>query len=551
MPSRIRRPKGNRMTSWGFAGVFEAVARAHPHRPAVIHGDTRRSWAEFDQRAGSLAGTLTDLGLGRGDVVAEYLRNGSEYLETFLAAAKAGLAPMNTNFRYVDDELVQIWTDADVRAVVYEAEFRDHVERVRERVPRVLAWIEVGPTPAGDHPTWAMTYDAAVAGPVVPHGGGDENSLVLIYTGGTTGRPKGVMWRQADLLSLLNSQNRRPIPDRAGADIIESHLRDHAAREVRSLTASPLMHGAGLFYAIAALAAGGTVVTVPDRSFSAASVLDAAAHEQVQSLAIVGDAFARPLLAALDAEPDRWDLSALRVIFSSGVMWSAEVKAGLLAHLPHVRLLDGLGSSEASSVASTVSTAGEVADTASFRPSERAAILLDDGTLAQPGDGRTGRLAVSGWIPVGYLNDPEKSAATFVEAAGRRWSVPGDLARLDEDGTIRLLGRGSAVINSGGEKVFAEEVEEALKRHPAVVDAAVLGIPDDRFGKRVVAFVELASDLAEEPSEEALMAHARVHLAGYKVPRRLAFLPSVERGANGKLDHPRLTELAEKKWSNS
>jgi len=355
------------------------------------------------------------------------------------------------------------------------------------------------------------------------------------------------MWRQADILSLLNSQNAAPLPDHGDTAAIERHLREKS-RELRALTASPLMHGAGLFFTIAALSAGSTIVTLTGTSFSAEELLDTAERERVASLAIVGDAFARPLLAALDAEPGRWDLSSLRLVFSSGVMWSSEVKSGLLKHLPRVRLLDGLGSSEASAVASTVSTAGNVADTATFRPSDRAAILLDDGTLAEPGDGRVGRLAVTGWIPVGYLNDPEKSARTFVEAAGRRWSVPGDLATLEADGTIRLLGRGSGVINTGGEKVFAEEVEEVLKKHPAVADAAVVGVPDDRLGRKVVALVEADG---EEPSIEELRAHARSMLAGYKVPREIGFVETVGRGANGKLDHRALTALAEERWGRA
>lgn len=540
------------MPSWDFASVYEAISRVFPDRPALVHGDGRRTWAELDANASSLAAGLEAAGLRPGDVVAEYMRNGPEYIETFYAASKSALAPMNTNFRYVDEELVQIWTDAAVKAVVFGTEFRDRVDRVRQLVPSVLAWIEVGPTedtpaedaPAEDAPDWVVPYADLLARPPRPHGGGSEDSLILIYTGGTTGHPKGVMWRQGDLLSLLNSQAARSVPDHAAPAVIEGHLREHS-RVIRSLTASPLMHGAGLFYAIAALGAGGTVVTVPGKSFSAELLLDTIQRERVHSLAIVGDAFARPLLTALRAEPARWDLSSLRLVFSSGVMWSSEVKQGLLAFLPRVRLLDGLGSSEASAVASTVSTAGEIADTASFKPSDRAAILLDDGTLAQPGDGKTGRLAVTGWIPVGYLNDPVKSAQTFVEAAGRRWSVPGDLAQLGADGRIRLLGRGSSVINTGGEKVFAEEVEEVLKKHPAVVDAAILGVPDDRLGKKVVALLEVSG---ERPSVEDLVSHARRHLAGYKVPRDVAFVDSVQRGANGKLDHRQLAIIAEKKW---
>jgi 3-oxocholest-4-en-26-oate---CoA ligase len=533
------------MSSWDFASVYEAISRVFPDRVALIHGDRCRTWGELDGNASSLAAGLESAGLQPGDVVAEYMRNGLEYIETFYAASKSALVPMNTNFRYVDEELVQIWTDADVKAVVFDAEFRDRVARVRRHVPSPLAWVEVGAT--GDAPGWVLPYAELLARSPRPHGGGREDSLILIYTGGTTGHPKGVMWRQGDILSLLNSQSARPVPDHADTAGIEEHLREHS-RVIRSLTASPLMHGAGLFYAIAALSSGGTVVTVPGKSFSAETLLDAIQRERVHSLAIVGDAFARPLLTALRAEPARWDLSSLRLVFSSGVMWSTEVKQSLLGFLPRARLLDGLGSSEASAVASTVSTAGEIADTASFKPSDRAAILLDDGTLAQPGDGKTGRLAVTGWIPVGYLNDPGKSAQTFVEAAGRRWSVPGDLAQLDADGRIRLLGRGSSVINTGGEKVFAEEVEEVLKKHPSVIDAAVLGVPDERLGAKVVALLEISG---VPPSIDDLVGHARQHLAGYKVPRDVAFVDSVQRGANGKLDHRTLASIAAKTWSST
>ncbi|MGI5328581.1 AMP-binding protein [Actinomadura nitritigenes] len=522
------------MTGWNYADVLEAVARAHPERPALVHGDHRLTWAEFDDRASRLAAVLEAGGLRPGDVVAEYMRNGTEYLETFLAASKAALAPMNTNHRYIEEELVQVWADADVKAVVYDAEFRPRVEAVRHRLPGVRIWLETG-----------APYEEALAGHEPrPHGGGRPDSLVLIYTGGTTGHPKGVMWRQDDLLSLLNSQNGRPIPDRAAPQAVAEHLAGQR-REVRSLVASPLMHGAGLFYAISALSAAGTVVTVPGASFDPRRLLDVLAAERAQGLAIVGDAFARPLLDALDAEPGRWDLSALRIVFSSGVIWSSPVKEGLLRHVPRARLLDGLGSSEASSIASTVSTPGDVADTATFRASDRAAVLHDDGTPATPGDGRIGRLAVTGWIPVGYLNDPDKSAEVFVEAAGRRWSVPGDLATLEADGRIRLLGRGSSCINTGGEKVFAEEVEEVLKTCPGVVDAAVLGVPDERFGSKVVALVVAAGP---PPGIGDLQAHVRARLAGYKVPREIALVASLDRGPNGKLDHRKLTAVADGMW---
>ncbi|MWA07568.1 AMP-binding protein [Actinomadura sp. LD22] len=524
------------MAGWNYGDVLEAVARAHPSRTALIHGGRRMDWAEFDQRAARLAAVLEAGGLRPGDVVAEYMRNGTAYLETFFAASKAALAPMNTNYRYVEDELEQIWTDADVKAVVYDAEFRDRVAAVRERLPGVRVWLETG----------APYEEALAAQEPRPHGGGRPDSLVLIYTGGTTGRPKGVMWRQDDLLSMLNAQSTRAIPDRAAPEVVAEHLAGR--REIRSLIASPLMHGAGLFYALSALSGAGTVVTVPGARFSAEALLDALAEERVQGLSIVGDAFARPLLDALDAEPRRWDLSALRVIFSSGAIWSGPVKEGLLRHIPKARLVDGLGSSEASSIGSTVSVPGDVAGTASFRVSERGAVLHDDGTLATPGDGRIGRLAVSGWLPVGYLNDPAKSAEVFVEAAGRRWSVPGDLAVLEADGRIKLLGRGSSCINTGGEKVFAEEVEEAVKTYPGIVDAAVLGVPDERLGAKVVAFV--VTD-GREADAGGLQAHVRARLAGYKVPRRIARVDSLDRLANGKLDHRLLARRAERLWGTA
>jgi len=534
------------VTNWNFSTVFESIARAWPDATAMVHGDRELSWSELDGRAARLGAALRDAGLEPGDVVAQYMANCPEYIESFLAASKARLAPMNTNYRYVDDEIVEVWRDADVRAVVFDASFADRVDRVRDRMPDVRAWIEVGG--AAQPRAGIMAYEAALEGSeALAPGSGDGDSLVLIYTGGTTGRPKGVMWRQAELLSLLNSIAARPFPDCAPVGEMDTIA---GARQpgVRALLAAPLMHGFGLFYAISELLSGDTLVTLPSISYDPELLLDTADRLGVKSLAIVGDAFSRPLLDKLDEFPDRWDLAHLRVVMSSGVMWSAPVKKALLRHMPKARMLDGLGSSEASAIASTSSTAGEVADTATFMPSDRAAVLHDDGTLATPGDGRAGRLAVTGWLPVGYLNDPEKTAAVFVEAAGRRWSTPGDMALLEADGRIRLLGRGSSCINTGGEKVFPEEVEQALKQHPGVVDVAVLGVPDERFGQSIVALVERGS--AAAPTAEDLERHTRGFLAGYKVPKLFAFVSSMDRLPNGKLDHRRLSELARVAWTD-
>jgi fatty-acyl-CoA synthase len=358
--------------------------------------------------------------------------------------------------------------------------------------------------------------------------------------------PKGVMWRQADLLSLLNSLERRGLPERGGPDELAAF---YAGRRpgIRSLIACPLMHGTGLFFALGTLNMGGSVVTLESPRFSAEALLDTLVGAQANAVVIVGDAFARPLLDALDAQTDRWPLDHVRVVMSSGAIWSEPVKRCLAARLPNALLIDGLGSSETGSIASSHTTADHMAETARFKPSETGAVILDDGRFAEPGSGEIGRLAVTGWIPLGYYNDPAKTAEVFKEVGGRRWSIPGDLATLEADGTIRLLGRGSNCINTAGEKVFPEEVEEALKTHPAVADAAVVGVPHDRYGQVIVALVE--PRLGARPDPEELVVHVKARLAGYKAPKLVSLVGSVERAANGKLDYPRLRQLATEAWA--
>lgn len=528
-------------TGWSFGELYPAIARAWPQRPALVHGDVVRTWAEFDDRSARLAMALLEAGLRGGDAVAVYLPNGPEYLETFAAACRSRLVPMNTNFRYGEDELLEIWQDADVKAVVYDASFADRVAALRSRMPGVRAWLQVG----GTRPVEGVSdSEDVIAGSApltaVPDAG---RSPILLYTGGTTGRPKGVVWHQRDLLSLLNSLTPQPLPDQAAGSELAGAVAARRKGTV-ALVASPLMHGAGLFYALSELTRGSTVVTLPSVRFDPVLLLDTIVERSVRSVAIVGDAFARPLLTELDARPDRWDLSGVRAVVSSGALWSASVKQGLLRHMPGARMIDGLGSSEASGVASAQATADGIGEAAVFQASDRAAVIHDDGTLATPGDGRIGRLAVTGWLPQGYLNDPVKSAEVFVEAAGRRWSIPGDRAELLADDRIRLWGRGSSCINTGGEKVFPEEVEEVLKEHPAVADAAVVGVPDERFGQSIVALVERMG--GQEPDPGDLVVHVRGRLAGYKAPKLVAFVPRVARLDNGKLDYPSLTAEAER-----
>jgi fatty-acyl-CoA synthase len=536
------------LSAWTFAGVWEHAAAALPDAPAAIHGEHRLSWADFDRRAGALAAGLVEHGLKPGAKVAQYLPNRPEYLESFYAASKVSMVPVNTNYRYLDDELVYLWDNADVEAVVFDGQYTELAERVRPRVPRVRAWFHVGP--ASERPDWAVGYEEAadrhaVETPAAPRG---DDDLMFLYTGGTTGQPKGVMWRQCDLLSLLNSMEPRGLPDRATAEQMVEHFAGRRPGR-RSVIACPLMHGTGLFFALSTLSSGGCVITVPSPRFDAEVLLDVLEGDRAHAVVIVGDAFARPMLDAIDRDPARWPLESLRVISSSGAIWSQQVKARLVERFPKVQLIDGLGSSEAGRIASSVTTADNVAETATFPPSEHAAVILDDDTFAQPGSGDIGHVAVSGWVPLGYYKDEAKSEKTFRIIEGRRWSIPGDLATVEPDGTIRLLGRGSNCINTAGEKVFPEEVEEALKSHPTVADAAVVGVPHERFGQAIVALVEPVPGARPDPEE--LTVHVKGRLAGYKAPKLVSVLDTVGRGPNGKLDYRHLREVAVAAWESA
>jgi fatty-acyl-CoA synthase len=353
--------------------------------------------------------------------------------------------------------------------------------------------------------------------------------------------PKGVMWRQEDLFLVLGGGG-NPIlgdPPRADLDDLESKL---AGPGVRVLPACPLMHGTGQFTCFIAMTTGGCIVTTQDRHFDPARLWDVVQQQAVNALVIVGDAFARPLLAALDARPGHWDLSSLLVISSSGVMWSHETKQGLLKHLPTVVLFDSLGSSEAVGMAASTSLAGQATDTAKFTVGDRVKVFTDEAREVQPGSDDIGFVAIKGYLPVGYYKDDAKTARTFRTIEGERYSVPGDYATVDANGTLHLLGRGSVVINTGGEKVFPEEVEEVLKEMPAIADAVCVGLPDDRFGEVICAVVQAAPGGTID--EAAAIEHVRSRLARYKAPRRLVVVDSIGRSPAGKVDYPALRALA-------
>jgi acyl-CoA synthetase (AMP-forming)/AMP-acid ligase II len=534
------------MAGWNFADVWETVAETIPDAPALLHGDRVVPWGDFDRRADGVARAILDAGAAPDTTVAQYLTNRPEYLESVFAAFKLGLAPVNTNYRYVDDELVYLWDNADTSVVVFEGRFTDRADGLRDRVPGVRLWLWVDDG-HGACPEWAEPYEPAASsdpGRTASPWGRSGDSLYLLYTGGTTGMPKGVMWRNHDLLLVLNdgAPRSRSLPEEVDLD----HVRRIASTPgYRALPACPLMHGTGAFNAFTALTIGGSVVTLTGERFDPVELLDTVQALEVNNTAIVGDAFARPILAALDAEPERWDISSLRVVVSSGVMWSQPVKQALLRHNPKMLLVDTLGSSEAVGMAKSVSSgtdAGGAHATATFSLGPDTKVITDEGLEVRPGDGTIGRLAIRGHVPIGYYKDPAKSAETFVQIDGANYSMPGDYARVEPDGTLVLLGRGSVCINTGGEKVFPEEVEEALKEHALVHDAVVVGLPDERFGQAITAVVEPAG--AVEPSADDLIAHVKARLAAYKAPKRIVFVDSLGRAANGKVDYKRWTAHA-------
>ena len=531
------------MGNWNFADVYETVASAVPDAPCQVQGDRIVTWREFDRRANALAADFIDAGLTKQSKVAAYLYNGPEYLEVYIAAFKGAFAPVNTNYRYGPEEILYLFDNADTEAVVFHSSFASLLEGVRDRLTKVRRWYAVDD--GAPIPDWATPYDDVVAAgrdePPAMDWSRDGDDLLLLYTGGTTGMPKGVMWRQDDLWNVLGGGGNALI----GAAPAES-LDDIRARVtgpgIVMMPACPLMHGTGQFSALIAMNQGGSIVSLEGRHFDPHVLWQTVERHKVNSVAIVGDAFAKPMLAALDEKPGAYDLSSLRLISSSGVMWSKETKEGLFRHLPSVVLFDSFGSSEAVGMGGSTSAAGAPVETATFQLGPRVQVFTEDGEPVKPGSGEMGMVAVGGYLPMGYYKDEEKSARTFREIQGQRWSIPGDYATVNEDGTLHLLGRGTVCINTGGEKVFPEEVEEVLKQHPSVADAVCVGLPDDRFNEIICAVVEPSGD--GEVSEDELIEHVRGRLARYKAPRKVVVVDTIGRSPAGKVDYKGLKTLA-------
>ena len=537
--------------TWQMADIWENIARAIPDKPAIVDGDKRYSWAEYENRAARVAQVLTDHGLEPGAKLSIYSYNSAEYMETQFGAFKARICPVNVNYRYLEAELTHVINNSDSEALVFQAQFAPRVAAIRDQLDQIKLFLEIDDG-SGEHLDGAISYETALQSaepmPVIER---SDDDLYMLYTGGTTGMPKGVMYDHKTFASRLLAKGfemrmMEPPTDASGFGPLVQQL--HAAGAVsRAIPACPLMHGTGMWIgAMIPHSLGGCVILFNNSHFDPAALWQLAEDEKVTDITIVGDVFAKPMLAALEdakAAGKAYDLSSLLMIGSSGVMWSAEVKRGLLAHLPQMAIVDSMGSTEGSmGVSITTAENVDTDQTAKFDMNPTTVVLTEEGQPVAPGSGEMGLICNGGMVPLGYYKDEAKSAATFKTFDGVRYSIPGDFATVEADGSITLLGRGSACINSGGEKIFPEEVEEALKTHESVYDCLVVGLPDDRFGQKVAAVLSMADGARFD--EAALAEHVRTKLAAYKAPRAFILVDEVPRAANGKAGYKAAKEIA-------
>jgi 3-oxocholest-4-en-26-oate---CoA ligase len=532
---------------FNLAQVFAAVAAANPDRDCIVFGDRRFTYAQTDERARRFARALHEWGLGahreRSELaphesgqshLAVYLANCNEYLEGMLGAYKARVAPFNVNYRYVADELVYLLDNAGAEAIMYHARFAPTLAEALGKMGggKRLIHVEDG---SGNEPLpGAVRYEELLASvsdeplDVTP----SPDDLYVLYTGGTTGMPKGVLWRQNDI--YMNAMGGRAVgtgePVRSLEEIAERSLPPGPG----SMTLAPLMHGAAQWAGFISLCGGRPfVMAATTTHLDPAEAWTLASRERVMSLTMVGDAFGRPMLDAL--ESGNYDLSGLFALVTGGAALSAPLKQRFVEALPHLMILDAGGSSE--SGAQMIQTSTRTLNASGrFAPNPGAVVVSGDMTrILSPGDAEMGWLAQQGPIPLGYLGDPDKSARTFPVIEGVRHSVPGDRARWHADGQIELLGRDSVTINSGGEKIFAEEVEAAIAEHPAVYDVVVTSRPSERWGNEVVAVVQLAH--GERADAATIIAEAARHIARYKLPKDVVFRDRLQRSPSGKADY--------------
>jgi fatty-acyl-CoA synthase len=533
------------MTSSHYATVWEEIADAIPDARALGHGGKTWMWSEFEQRSARLAAGLHAHGISAGDGVAEYLYNCPEYLEIFFAALKLRGVPSNVNYRYGSDELLALLENSEAKVLFFDASLADRVAAVADRAVGIRLYVEVGGT--GDSPVpGAVAYESLVSG-FDPHPRihRDDDDVFLSYTGGTTGLPKGVLFNLGE--SLANSMFIRTLflgPSDAATPLEYAIRADESHDQLRAIPASPLMHSTGFFFAcLPTLTAGGAVTTLEQRSFDAHELFSTVEDTDTQIVAIVGDAFALPIVRALDEgrpQGGAYELSSLKVFTSAGVAWSAHIKERLFEHLPDVVLFDSCGSTEGVFFGMRQIRRGDSLSTANFDAAPGLKVLSPEREELPPGE--IGILA-STTTATGYHRDPEKTATTYFYIDGVRYATPGDLGRIEADGTVTLIGRGVTTINTGGEKVYPAEVEDVIKDIPGIDDCLVLGIPDERFGQRIAALVVTEPD---RTVDAAAIEHAvRASLAGYKVPRRITFVAQVPRLPNGKVDYATAADVAQ------
>jgi acyl-CoA synthetase (AMP-forming)/AMP-acid ligase II len=534
--------------SFNLGLINEAIAAAIPDREAMVTSQHRFTWGDVAARSRKLANLLRTAGLGchrerselqswesGQDHLALYLYNGHEYMEGMLGAYKARVAPFNVNYRYVAEELLYVLRDAATKAIVFHATFAPLLREVLPKLPAMKLLLQVDDGSGEPLLPGAQDYEQALAAasdaPLDVQPSADD--LYILYTGGTTGMPKGVLWRQEDI--FFSALGGRVFGGPEVGSVPELVERCKAGAELRALPAPPFMHGAAHWAGFIMWHSGGTICLQENtRTLDPHDVWTTIAREKVITLSIVGDAFARPLLDQLAKE--KYDLSSLKILGSGGAILSAPMKSAFLEAIPGLMIIDGFGSSETGAQGSTVSMKGMEGAQGSFKMDDATCVLDSDLTRRlAPGEEAMGWLARAGRVPLGYLGDEAKTKKTYPVVAGTRYAVPGDRAQVAEDGQIRVFGRDSVCINSGGEKIFAEEVEQALKHHPAVYDVIVTGTPNARWGEQVTALVKLRPGTTA--SDEELREAAATQIARYKLPKAFVFVDGLVRAPSGKPDY--------------
>jgi|TARA_B100001063_G_scaffold9335_1_gene7334 fatty-acyl-CoA synthase len=535
-----------------YASVWEKNSDVIPDKIALICGDNEVTWREYDQRAAKLATLLTNAGLGDDSKVGLYLHNSNEYLESQYSVFKIKGVPINVNYRYKEEELIYLLENSDSEAIFYQSCYAEQIASIKDKLPKVKLYIQVDDK-TNETLDFAQDYESAISEcQPMERQERSEDNIYMLYTGGTTGMPKGVMYQHGGhLKGMLNTAGAWgliPVQEKIDVDSVALEVKKLAdeGRLPISIPACPLMHGTGMWLgAIIPHLVGGTVVTLPNLGFDPDGLLKEVEKRKANNIVIVGDAFAKPIMDALDkaeSEGSPYNLESINTVISSGVMWSSEVKQGLLKHHDMV-LVDAMGSTEGG-MGSSRASRDNPAETAKFVLNPGVIVITDEGELVEPGSDKTGKIGTSGLVPLGYFKDEKKSAETFKEFQGVRYSFPGDYAKVEADGTITLLGRGSNCINTAGEKVYPEEVEEAIKRNDDIFDCLVVGLQDDRFGQKVVALASFQE--GREIQEQDLIAFTREHLAGYKLPKQVLFVDEVMRAPNGKANYKWAKETAEK-----